>query len=75
MKRSIESFHNSVFRDMDALTRRLRGKVFDELIDDAKRCGITFREITAMAEGADGRTFLARFRGLALERGITIVGC
>jgi hypothetical protein len=74
MKRSIESFQNRVFWDMEALTRKLRERLFDDLIPDAERFGITSREITELAEDADGRTFLARLRGLALERGITIVG-
>jgi hypothetical protein len=74
MKRTIESFHNRVFWDMEGLTRRLREKLFDDLIPDAERFGITSREVTELAEHADGKTFLARFRGLALERGITIIG-
>ncbi len=74
MKRSIQSFHNRVFWDIEALTRRLSEKIFDDLIREAERFGITSREITELAEDADGRTFLARFRGLALERGITIIG-
>jgi hypothetical protein len=74
VKRSIESFHNRVFWDRAGLTRRLREKVFDELVEDAGRCGITVQEISELAEGADAQTFLARFRGLALERGVTIIG-
>ena len=75
MKRRIVGFQNRLFWDKEALTKRLKERMFDDLIREAQRFGITFREVTELAEDADGRTFLARFRGLALERGITIVGC
>jgi hypothetical protein len=52
----------------------VRENVFDEFVEDARRCGISKREIAQLAENADGKTFLARFRGLALERGVTLIG-
>ena len=48
MKRSIESFQNRVFWDMETLTRQLRERLFDDLIPDAERFGITPREITEL---------------------------